>query len=211
MCCTRLAANTGRKKLPSRHHRTNLSGHIFATEACIDNWKKNMLSTNNSSTCPDNMANFGPLAAEILSLVWGTPANFNGFRVLASLLQRRRSTELRKSTKLCTMFGRLLPWYCPGTLCIHFRDLLPPNGILSRAKFTLCPSMHHRTSFSGYIFATKASIDNLKKLTKQQYVLQMSPQYGNFGPLTAEIGPVFWGTPANFNCYRVLAALLHAM
>jgi len=33
----------------------------------------------------------------------------------------------------------------------------------------------------------------------------------NFGPLAAEIGPVFWGTPANFNWYRVLAALLHAM
>jgi len=32
------------------------------------------------------MVNFGPLAAEILSLVWGTPANFNGFRVLAVLL-----------------------------------------------------------------------------------------------------------------------------
>jgi len=31
------------------------------------------------------MVNFGPLAAEILSLVWGTPANFNGFRVLAAL------------------------------------------------------------------------------------------------------------------------------
>jgi len=33
-----------------------------------------------------NMVNFGPLAAEVVSLVWGTPANFNGFRVLAALL-----------------------------------------------------------------------------------------------------------------------------
>jgi len=32
------------------------------------------------------MVNFGLLAAEIVSLVWGTPANFNGFRVLATLL-----------------------------------------------------------------------------------------------------------------------------
>ena len=39
------------------------------------------------------MVNFGPLAAEIGSLVWGTPANFNGFRVLTSLLQRRHLTE----------------------------------------------------------------------------------------------------------------------
>ena len=48
--------------------------------------KKNLLSSNTSSTYPYNMVNFGPLAAEILSLVWGTPANFNGFRVLAALL-----------------------------------------------------------------------------------------------------------------------------
>ena len=33
------------------------------------------------------MVNFGPLAAEIVSLVWGTPANFNWFRVLAALLR----------------------------------------------------------------------------------------------------------------------------
>jgi len=48
--------------------------------------EKNLLSSNISSTCPHNMVNFGPLAAEIISLVWGTPANFNGFRILAALL-----------------------------------------------------------------------------------------------------------------------------
>jgi len=32
------------------------------------------------------MVNFGPLAAEIVSLVWGTPGNFNWFRILAALL-----------------------------------------------------------------------------------------------------------------------------
>jgi len=31
------------------------------------------------------MVNFGPLAAEICWRVWGTPAHFNGFRVLAAL------------------------------------------------------------------------------------------------------------------------------
>ena len=43
------------------------------------------------------MVNFSLLADEIVSLVWGTPANFNGFRVLASLLQRRRSTEANQT------------------------------------------------------------------------------------------------------------------
>ena len=86
MRCTRLTENTGRKKSPSRHHRTTLSGHIFATKACIDNRKKNLLSSNTSSTCTDNMVNFSPLTAEIGSGVWGTPTNFDGFCVLAALL-----------------------------------------------------------------------------------------------------------------------------
>ena len=70
-----------RQKSPSRHHRKTLSGNIFATKAHIDNRKKKLLSINMSY-----MVNFGPLAAEIDPVVWGTPAYFNGFRVLAALL-----------------------------------------------------------------------------------------------------------------------------
>jgi len=71
------------------------------------------------------------------------------------------------------------------------------------------PSGHHRTTLSGYIFATKARIDNWKKPVKQQYLVHTFPQYGELnGPLAAEIGPVVWGTPANFNGFRILAALL---
>jgi len=40
VCCKRLAENTGHKKSPFWYHRTNLSGHVFATKACIDNRKK---------------------------------------------------------------------------------------------------------------------------------------------------------------------------
>ena len=38
---------------------------------------KKVLSSGISPICPHNMVNLGPLAAEIISLVWGTPANFN--------------------------------------------------------------------------------------------------------------------------------------
>jgi len=48
---------------------------------------KNLLNSNISPTSPYFMVNFGSLAAEIVLLVWGTPGNFNGFRVLAALLQ----------------------------------------------------------------------------------------------------------------------------
>ena len=32
------------------------------------------------------MVKFGPIAAEIVSLLWGTPVNFNEFRILSALL-----------------------------------------------------------------------------------------------------------------------------
>jgi len=75
------------------------------------------------------MVNFGPLTAEIRSAVWGTPANFNDFRVLALLLQRRRTLEANKTLHDL--------WPSPVLVhYIHFWGLLPPNGILPAAKFT---------------------------------------------------------------------------
>jgi len=56
-----------------------------------------MLNSNISFTCPHNVVNFSPLTAEIGWRVWGIPANFNGFRVLASLLHRRCSTEVNQT------------------------------------------------------------------------------------------------------------------
>jgi len=86
------------KKSPSTHHRTTLSGYIFATKAHINN-RKNFLSSNISSICPYNMVNFGSLAAEIGPLVWGTPANFNGFRILAALLHSASAVGISQSLR----------------------------------------------------------------------------------------------------------------
>jgi len=74
------------KNSPSAHRRTTLSGHIFAIKARIDNRKKNLLNSSISPTGPHNMVNFGPLTSEIYWRVCGTPADFNGFCVLAVLL-----------------------------------------------------------------------------------------------------------------------------
>ena len=67
-----------------------------------------MLSSNISLTRPYNIVNFGPLATEIVSLVWGTPANFNGFRVLAALLHSQ-TAALNKRRHLYTA-GRQSRW-----------------------------------------------------------------------------------------------------
>ena len=121
------------KKLPSEHHRTNLSGYIFATKACIDNQKK--------------------------------------------VVKDR------------------VKWRHISMVAIR------------------SPFWHHRTNLSGYIFATKATkahIDNRKKLAKQQYLPHISLQYGELRPTSAGIVSLVWGTPANLSRFRFLAALLHS-
>jgi len=56
------------------------------------------------------MVNFDPLTAEIGWWVWGTPANFNRFRALASLLHRHLSMEVNQ-----TLHG---VWLSPGL--VHY-------------------------------------------------------------------------------------------
>ena len=88
-CCARLTENTGRKKSPKSRHL----GTIPQLCPAISSQRRHISTIGNKHvkqqyllTCPHNMVNFGRLAAEIISLVWGIPANFNGFRVLAALL-----------------------------------------------------------------------------------------------------------------------------
>jgi len=72
------------------------------------------------------------------------------------------------------------------------------------------PSRHHRTTFSCYIFSTKACIDNRTKILLNSNTSSTYPDnMVNFGPLTAEICWRVWGTRANFNRFHILAALLH--
>jgi len=96
MCCTRLAKNTGCKNSPSVHHRTTLLDYVFATRACINNRKKlvkQQYLLHTSSQCGE----LDPLAAEIGWQVWGTPANFNRFCILPSLLQQCHSPEANQT------------------------------------------------------------------------------------------------------------------
>ena len=89
MCCTRLTGNTGRKNDAKNCHLRNIAQLCRALSSQLRHAStigKNLLSSNISPTCPYNMVNFGTLVAEIVSLVWGTLANFNGLHTLAALL-----------------------------------------------------------------------------------------------------------------------------
>ena len=85
MCCVRLAEIQDAK---NRHFGTiaQLCLAVSSQRRHASTIEKNLLNSNTSSTCLHNMVNFSPLTAEICWRVWGTPANFNGFRVLGALL-----------------------------------------------------------------------------------------------------------------------------
>jgi len=71
-----------------------------------------------SSICPQNILNFSLLTAETFWRVWGTPANFNGFRVLATLLQLRRSPEANQTLHDVWPFPGLVRYvYIFGSSC----------------------------------------------------------------------------------------------
>jgi len=89
MWYTRLAGNTERKNDTKNRHLGTIAQLYRAVSTQLRHVStigKNFLSSNTSSICPRNMVIFGPLTVQIGSGVWGTPANFNGFRVLAALL-----------------------------------------------------------------------------------------------------------------------------
>jgi len=88
-CDMWLAENAGPKKVAKNRHLgtiAQLCRAISSQPRHVSTIEKNLLSSNMSFRCLHNMVNIGPLTAEISPVVWGTPANFNGFHVLAALL-----------------------------------------------------------------------------------------------------------------------------
>jgi len=168
MCGTWLAENTGHK---NRHLHTiaQLCQAVFATKACIDNRKTNLLNSNIFSTCPHNMVNFGPLTAEIDWRVWCIPANFNGLHVLASLLHRRHSTEVSQTLHdVWSSLGLVHSVY-------SFWGLLPPNGILPGA-------MHPSLAFS--CIGNLAALLHSTRSGRQRNIVAWDNKgnYGTFAP-----------------------------
>jgi len=95
---------------------------------------KNLLNSNIFSTSSHIIVNVGPLTAESGSGVWGTPANFHRFSILASLLHQRCSTEVNQTLHDVWPSPELLHY-------VYILGAFSPNGILPCAKFTLSPSL----------------------------------------------------------------------
>jgi len=105
--------NTGRKNSQKYRHLGTIAqlcrailDYIFAIEASTIG--KNLLSSHIFSTCLHNMVHFGPLAAEIGPVLWGTPPNFNSFLVLAALLHGILVVGVSQTLRLWIVRGRHL-------------------------------------------------------------------------------------------------------
>jgi len=143
MCCTRLSENTGRKNYAKNCHLRSIAQICQAISSQLrhvfDSW--------------NNIVKWHYLLH--LSLQYGELRPTNGWDPLASLghpskfqrVSRHAFVTAATSTKLCTMLGRFLHWYTVG--------LLPPNGILPAAKFTLSSSLTF--SYTGSVTARHSS------------------------------------------------------
>jgi len=147
MACWKYRMRKLAKNSPSTHHCTTLSGYIFAVKACIDGWKK-LVKQQYLLCMTSQYGELRPTSGWDRLASLGTPANFNGFRILASLLHQRRSVEVNQT----------LHDVWAGTLYMHFRRHLPPNGILRGTKFTLHPSLAF--SYIGSIAVSHSSSEH---------------------------------------------------
>ena len=121
-----------------------MSGYIFATKACIDNRKKIVKQRyllHKSSQYGESLASvreFGATRQISTSFV--------------SWLRYCSDVAQRKSTKLCTMFGRLLSWYtiyfggsCPLTAFCQVQNSLSVQDL----RYPILVALLHSTRAVG--------------------------------------------------------------
>jgi len=134
------------KKSPSAHHRTTFA--LSSQLRHLSTIGKNLLNSNMSSTCLQNMANFGPLTAEIGLPVWGTGFASCGscLRYCSDVPHQRRANQTLHDVNLAVSWA--------GTLTYTFGGSCP-DRILPGAKFTLRASLTF--AYIGSVTARHAS------------------------------------------------------
>ena len=94
------------------------------------------------------------LAAEIVSLVWGTPGNFNGFRVLAALLHGPLVVGVSQTAALnrgrhLYLAGRPSRWASAHIVVSVFFARHVVTSIFATAKICICKLSRY---FSGGVY-----------------------------------------------------------
>ena len=141
--------------------------------------------------CPHDMVNFSAVTAEIDWWVWGTPTNFNGFHVLASLLQRRGSTEVNQTlhdvwpspapVHYIYIFGSS----CPLTWILSHAILLHSLWVQVLCSFILAALLHGTPAAGISQTLQRGTRNGIMKL------LQWAPPIFSWAAMMLGIGPRF--------------------
>ena len=136
-----------------------------------------------SSTCPHNMAHFGPLTAEICCRVWGHPSKFQRVSRVSSLLQRRHLSEANLTlhdvwqSPIYTFLRALAPWRNFARWKIHFTS--KSCVLLYWQRY--CTALQQRAALSQTMRrGTRNGITSL---------LQRAPTIFGWAAITLGIGP----------------------
>ena len=136
-----------------------------------------------SSTCPHNMAHFGPLTAEICCRVRGYPSKFERVSRVSSLLQRRHLSEANLT--LHDVWQSLIYTFfagsCPLTEFCQVKDSLYVQVLRSPVLAALL----HGTPAAGGTQPNYAAwyTDGITSL------LQRAPTIFGWAAITLDIGP----------------------
>ena len=152
MCCMRLARNTGCKNNAKMRHLRTISQLCRAMSSQL----------RHVSTIGEKVVMQQYLLH--MSLQYGELQPTNGWNLLTSLGHPNKFQRVSRFgfvTACLSLtggqpnFARCLAISWAGTLYIHFWGLLPANGILPAAKFTLRPSLAF--SYIGSVSAQHSS------------------------------------------------------
>jgi len=136
-------------------------------------------------------------AGHYIFALWFLSSFFLSFFLLLFFLAQSQRSEIRCLPYFHTWCGLSASLGCRSEMCC--------TRLAENAGRTKSPKSRHLRTVVKLCRVMSSQLKHLstigKKLVKQQYLLQMSPQYGELRP--AEVGPVVWGTPANFNGFRV--------
>ena len=110
---------------------------------------------------------------------------------------------MSKNSVLEELRVRRLAGCMSETCCTRLAEITVRKN---RQKFAIWALSHN---FVESYLRNEGKYQQSEKLVKQQYLLRMYSQYGELWPTSAWDRFVSLGTSANFNGFRVLAALLH--
>ena len=166
MCCMQLAGNAGPKESPKIRHLRMIAQLCRAISSQLRHIGKKLVKQQYLLHMSPQYGE--PLAAEIVSLVWGTPGNFNGFRVLSTFLQRRRSTEVNQTLHYV--------WPSPGLVrYIYTFGISFPLTEFCDVQNSLCVHLCTIAQLSRAISSQLRHLSTIgKKLVKHQYLLYTS-------------------------------------